>query len=170
METEVRPLTLPEARLLADALRDTPHVLGYLPAELTAFRIVRVARAPGGALAGACLCRDLAGGWSEISLCCVLPEHRGRGIGRALLDQSLADLRARGRKVYVLSRTPEVVRWMERAGFTLTRNPFAAPWPVHLYALRHYASAHRFREARRKAPLRRADRLRFVAGTLRPEP
>lgn len=165
-----RRLSVGESEALHEALKATANILGYTPAELRAFREVHVAEAFDNALAGVCLIKDLAAGWTEIAALFVFPAHRGRGVGGRLFASVLADAQDRKRHVYVLSRAPEVIRWMERAGMVLHRNPLRDPWPVGWDAIRHYASVYRLREAIRKAPLRRGDGCRFVAGTLTAPP
>jgi ribosomal protein S18 acetylase RimI-like enzyme len=81
-------------------------VLGYTYAGLEGFDYMSL-RGPAGAL------YDIV----------VDPAHRGRGVGRMLLDATLAELRARGAPRVVLStaeRNEPAQRLFERAGFRRT--------------------------------------------------
>lgn len=115
--------------------------------------------------AGACISKDLLFGWTDIAMLYVLPTFRGRGIGTRLFEAAFADARERGRHVYALSRSPEVIRLMERQGMELTSSPWKAPLAVHLHMNRHMMSVYRFWEAWRKSAMRRQDGGCFVAGT-----
>ncbi len=145
-----RPLTPAEAQCVCAALRATPNILGYTASELTRLSDVFVAEAEGGAFAGLCFSVNLAGNWTEIAALLVLPEFRGRGIGRALFSAAWARAWARGRHVYVLSRNPQVVGWMEARGMTITNAGWKAPLAVHRHMARHLASRYRWAEAVRK--------------------
>lgn len=163
-----RPLRPSEAACLHEELKTTPNILGYTVRELTHFADVFVAEGEGGAFAGACVSKDLLFGWTDIAVLYVLPAFRGRGVGTRLYAAAWERARGRGRHVYTLSRSPEVIRLMERYGMTMTGNPFRAPLAVHLHQNRHMASLYRWREAFRKAGMRaQSGGPGFIGGTMR---
>jgi GNAT superfamily N-acetyltransferase len=166
-----RPLTEIEAVRLHEELKTTPHILGYTVRELRKFPRVWVAEAGEGSvgesvLAGACISKDLLLGWTDIAMLYVLPEFRGRGIGARLYESALDDARERGRHIYTLSRSPEMIHLMKRFGLTITKS-WSAPLAVHLEMQRHMMSVYRWREAARKEKMRRGDGNAFVAGIRR---
>jgi len=152
-----RPLTGEEALVLHEELKTTPNIFGYTVRELLRFRDVVIAQADEGAFAGACLSKDLLLGWTDIAALYVLPVFRGRGIGTRLYTAAFTRARERGRHVFTLSRSPEVIGLMERFGMELTRSVWKAPLAFHLHMNRHMMSSYRLREMRRKASLRRSD-------------
>ncbi len=146
-----RPLTLEEARVLHEELKTTPNILGYTVPELLRFREVIVVHDAEGAFAGACLSKDLAFGWTDIAVLYVLPAFRGRKIGTLLYAAAFEKARRRGRHVFTLSRSPEVIGLMERFGLELTRSVWRAPFAFHLYMNQHMTSVYRIKESIRKA-------------------
>ncbi len=171
---ERRPLTSAEADRLHHELKTTPNILGYTPRELLAFGSGFVAvvddasdDVSGATFAGACLSKDLLWNWTDIALLYVLPAFRGRGISTTLFTEAFADAQTRGRHVFTLSRTPQVIHLMERLGIATTRTSWMAPLAVHLDMNWHMMSLYRWREAFRKSPMRRVDGQRFVAGMKR---
>ena len=61
----------------------------------------------------------LVNGDGELGAFFVLPEHQGRGVGMALWDATIADLRARGCPrmwVWTLARSPRALGWYARRG------------------------------------------------------
>ena len=148
-EIVFRSLTLPEAERLHGALKDTPNILGYTVRELIRLPPMHIAEAAG-EFAGACFCVDLRGSWTEIAALCVLPEQQRRGIGAALFAAAWHRAEERKRHVYVLSRNPQVVRWMEARGMEVSGTLWNAPLVVHGCMMRHMASGYRLRESIRK--------------------
>jgi GNAT superfamily N-acetyltransferase len=146
-----RPLTHAEAARLHRELRTTPNILGYTVAELRRWQNVLVQEIAG-ASAGVCLSVDLADGWTEVSVLYVLPEFRGRGIGRRLFTVAVDLARGRGRHVYALSRNPQVVSWMRDASMTVSGGFRQAPGPVRAHMRRHMLHPYRGWEALRKWP------------------
>lgn len=74
---------------------------------------------------------DAMSAYGEVTVICVAPEARGRGIGRALLDRAVADLRAAAVPVIMLSTGGDdghgpARALYESAGFT--RLPVAQYW------------------------------------------
>ena len=149
MEIIHRPLTHAEAVRLHQALKDTPNILGYTVRELTGFLDVYAAEVDR-EFAGACFSVDLRQGWTEIAALCVLPEWRGRGIGKALFEAAWARAQARRSHVYILSRNPQVIQWMRDCGMQVNANHLRAPAAVQWYMARHMASWYRSREGFRK--------------------
>jgi len=145
-----RTLTPEEARVLHEELKTTPNILGYTVPELLRFRQVVVAEA-GNVFVGACLSKDLAFGWTDIAVLYVLPAFRGRKIGTLLYAAAFEKVRRRGRHVFTLSRSPEVIGLMERFGLELTRSVWRAPFAFHLYMNQHMTSVYRIKESIRKA-------------------
>ena len=145
-----RPLTRPEARRLHDALKETPNILGYTVRELLMLTDVFVAEADGGAFAGVCFSVDMAQNWTEIAAVFVFPAFEGRGLGAALFDAAWARAETRRRHLYLLSRNPRVVKWMEARGMEVSEAGWKAPAAVQWYMARYMASRHRWAESFRK--------------------
>lgn len=144
-----------EARLAHAALRDTPNILGYTVPELLRLSDVFVAEADG-VFAGLCFSVDVAQNWTEIAALFVLPRFRGRGIGDTLFAAAWERAWGRKRHLYVLSRNPQVIGWMEARGMEVSAVSWNAPLAVHWYMARHMASRHRWAESFRKAKAIRA--------------
>jgi len=155
-----RPFTRDEAARLHAEIKTTPNILGYTVPELLRFRDVFVAETDG-AFAGACINHDLAFGWTEISVLYVLPAYRGRGIGTRLFTAAWEDARKRGRHVFTLSRSPEVIHLMERLGMEMTRSMWRAPLAFHLHMNRHMMSWYRTREMYRKRKRKKDTEVRL---------
>ena len=149
-----RPLSLEEAQTLHELIRLTPNILGYLTRELLRFRDVWVAEADG-AFAGACLSVDLPFGWTEIAVLYVVEEFRGKGIGGALFERACRTIESRGRHIFVISRTPSVLKMMGDRGMVLQKDFLKAPLAVHIYNQKYMASCYRTVEMFRKVPMRR---------------
>lgn len=145
-----RPLTEAEALCLHEELKTTPNILGYTPGELIRFRDVFVAEVEG-EFAGICISKDLWFGWTDIAVLYVLPAFRGRGLGRELYTAAWGRAAQRGRHIYTLSRSPEVIHLMQQFGMTTTRSMWRAPFAVHLHMNRHMMSLYRWKEAARKS-------------------
>ena len=145
-----RRLTLAEARLLHDALKETPNILGYTVRELLRLTDVFVADAEGGELAGVCFSVDMAQNWTEIAAVFVFPAFRGQGVGAALFDAAWDRAIARRRHLYLLSRNPQVVEWMRTRGMEVSEAGWKAPLAVHWYMAGYMASRHRWSESFRK--------------------
>src|SRR5438477_3383148 len=110
-----RKLTHEEAALLHEELKTTPNILGYTIRELISFSQVLVAVIEGD-FAGVCISKDLSFGWTDIAVLYVLPAYRGRGLGRELYTAAWQKAQQRGRHIYTLSRSPEVIHLMEQFG------------------------------------------------------
>jgi len=165
---ENRPLTVDEATILHHELKTTPNILGYSVKELTDFGtgIVAVAETDSGsAFAGVCLCKDLLWNWSDIAVLYVLPAFRGARISSRLFAAAFDALQERKRHVFVLSRTPQIIRLMEARQMRISKSGFAAPLAVHIDINLHMANGYRWREAIRKQKMRRDDGYSFVMGT-----
>ena len=117
--------------------------------KLMQFSDVSVGEADG-TFAGVCLCVDMGRNWTEIAAVLVLPESRGRGMGTALFAAAWERAWTRGRHLYVLSRNPQVVGWMEARGMDVSAVGGNAPLVVHWHMARHMASRHRWAEGFRK--------------------
>ena len=150
-----RPLTLAEAEQVHAALRETPNILGYTVRELLRLSDVFAAEADG-AFAGVCFSVDMGQRWTEIAAVFVLPEFQGRGIGTVLFAAAWDRGWARGRHLYVLSRNPQVVGWMEARGMKVSAVGGKAPLAVHWYMAGYMASRHRWAESFRKRKAIRA--------------
>ena len=147
-----RRLTQAEAMLLHEELKTTPNILGYTVQELTRFSQVLVAEVEGN-FAGVCVSKDLRFGWTDIAVLYVLPTYRGRGIGRELYTAAWQQAQQRGRHIFTLSRSPEVIHLMERFGMELSSSLWKAPLAVHLHMNRHMMSWYRIKEAMRKSKM-----------------
>ncbi|MBC8142504.1 MAG: GNAT family N-acetyltransferase [Armatimonadetes bacterium] len=170
---ENRPLTVDEATILHHELKTTPNILGYSVRELTDFGtgIVAVVESDSGAaFAGVCLCKDLLWNWSDIAVLYVLPAYRGARISSRLFAAAFDALQERSRHVFVLSRTPQIIRLMEQREMKISGSGFAAPLAVHIDINLHMMNAHRWREAVRKQKMRRDDGYKFVMGTKKHAP
>ena len=62
----------------------------------------------------------LMGDTGKIGRVCVLPDHRGTGLGAALIRAALAELRARGMATAKLGSQTHAIPFYERLGFTPT--------------------------------------------------
>ena len=62
-------------------------------------------------------------GWTEISAVCTDESHRGRGLGRALMELVIAGILERGETpfLHVISENATAIRLYERMGFTVRR-------------------------------------------------
>lgn len=145
-----RPLTLAEARLVHEALKETPNILGYTVRELLALDDVFVAEVDGGVLAGVCFSVDMAQNWTEIAVLFVFPAFEGQGLGTALFDAAWMQAEKRRRHLYLLSRNPQVVKWMRGRGMEVSEAGWKAPLAVHWYMSGYMASRHRWTESFRK--------------------
>jgi len=150
-----RRLTLSEATRLHHALKETPNILGYTVRELLRLSDVFVAETDTG-LAGVCFSVDMARNWTEIAVLFVLPEFEGRGVGTALFEAAWTRAQERRRHVFVLSRNPQVVKWMRARGMDVSVSGWRAPLPVHWYMAGYMASRHRWTESFRKVKAIRA--------------
>jgi GNAT superfamily N-acetyltransferase len=164
-----RSLSPDEARRLHEELKTTPNIFGYTVPELLRFGDVFVADVEG-AFAGACISKDLRFNWTDIAVLYVLPAFRGRGIGARLYAAAWERARERGRHIYTLSRSPEVIHLMERSGMEITRSLWRAPLAVHLHMNRHMMSWYRIGEMLRKTKMRSGGSTTMVAGTKRHDP
>ena len=149
MKITHRPLTRAEALTLHRELKTTPNILGYTVRELERLSDVQVAEVEG-EFAGVCFSVDLAAGWTEIAALYVLPEFRGLGIGVALFHAAWERAQGRRRHVYVLSRNPQVVGWMQERGMAVDGKLWRAPLAVHWYMQCYMASWYRVAESVRK--------------------
>jgi len=147
-----RPLTQAEAVLVHLALKDTPNILGYTVRELECLTDVYAAEAEG-QFAGVCFSVDLIHGWTEIAALCVLPEFQGRGLGGALFAAAWERAQARHRHLYVLSRNPQVIQWMQARGMDVGGKFRDIPLAVHWYMARHMASWYRTVARRTRQPV-----------------
>jgi GNAT superfamily N-acetyltransferase len=144
-----RPLTHEEAVRLHLELKTTPNILGYSVRELERLTDVQVAEA-GGDFAGAGWSVDLIQGWTEIAALYVLPEFRGRGIGETLFRAAWDHAQGRQRHVYILSRNPRVIGWMQELGMRVDGKLWRAPLAVHWYMQHYMANWYRGAESLRK--------------------
>jgi GNAT superfamily N-acetyltransferase len=145
-----RKLTEAEAAILHEELKTTPNIFGYTVKELLRFEEVFVAEVEG-SFAGACLSKDLAFGWTDIAVLYILPSFRGKGLGTALYTAAWQRAEQRGRHIYTLSSSAEVIHLMERFGMERTHSMWKAPLAVHLHMNRHMMSLYRIREMIRKS-------------------
>lgn len=160
-----RKLTGAEAAVLHEELKTTPNIFGYTVKELLRFSEVIVAEEEG-EFAGACISKNLSFNWTDIAMLYVLPAFRGRGLGTALYTAAYERAEERGRHIYTLSSSPEVIHLMERFGMERTEKMWKAPLAVHLHMNRHMMSVYRIREMLRKAKeMKRAYPL--ISGTKR---
>ena len=62
-------------------------------------------------------------GWTEISAVCTDESHRGRGLGRALMELVIAGIRERGETpfLHVIAENENAIRLYERMGFGVRR-------------------------------------------------
>lgn len=165
-----RTLTRAEAACLHEELKSTANILGYTIKELLRFSDVLVAEAENGTFAGACISKDLLFGWTDIAVLYILPAFRGQGISTQLYSAAFASAEERGRHIYTLSRSPEVIHLMERMGMKMTRSIESSPFAVHLYTQYHMMSFYRWKEVFRKVGIRQVDGNRFMVGMKRRTP
>jgi predicted GNAT family N-acyltransferase len=62
----------------------------------------------------------LMGSTGKIGRVCVLPSHRGTGLGAALIRAAIAELRAQGMTTAKLGAQTHAIGFYERLGFTAT--------------------------------------------------
>jgi hypothetical protein len=84
--------------------------------------------------------------WAHINHLTVLPEHRGRGVGRMLFRELMVLLSQRGWpgpgsaevRISVVERNAEVMAWYKRLGFTelSRRTVYPSNCPVNLIKMR----------------------------------
>lgn len=148
-DLKYRALTHAEAVQVHEELKHTPNILGYTVRELTRWSDVYVAQVEQ-KFAGVCFSLDLAQNWTEIAALCVLPEFRGCGIGTLLFDAAWARAQERQRHVYVLSRNPQVIGWMQARGMSIDGKHWQAPAAVQWDMARHLANWYRTQEGFRK--------------------
>jgi len=165
-----RRLTRNEAQTLHELIRLTPNILGYLTPELERFRDVWVAEGDG-VFAGACLSVDLPFGWTEIAVLYVVDSYRGGGIGGQLFEKACRTAESRGRHIFVISRTPSVLKMMRERGMPPRKDFLKAPLAVHIYNQKYMASWYRTVEMFRKIKMRRDGLPEFQYGMMRfPKP
>jgi GNAT superfamily N-acetyltransferase len=145
-----RRLKPTEALRLHEELKTTPNILGYTVREINAFHDVFVAEVDE-QFAGACVSKDLLLGWTDLVVLYVLPEFRGRGLGAELYTAAWQRAAERGRHIFTLSRSPQVIHLMERFGMKISGSMLCAPLAVHLHMNKHMMSAYRIKEAIRKS-------------------
>jgi GNAT superfamily N-acetyltransferase len=150
-----RPLTPDEARLIHEELKTTANIFGYTVPELLRFQDVFVAVGADGRLAGVCISKDLLFGWTDIAALYVLPTFRGKGVGGMLYEAAFRRAEERGRHIFTLSRSPQVIGLMKRYGMHTTPAIWQAPLAVHLHMNRHMMSLYRVKEMLRKSKLPR---------------
>lgn len=92
-----------EASILVKAIQKTPHISGYSQQKWLRSEHVIVAKDERGNIMGACLEDDFGASWTEIAVIFVLPEHRGKGIGRQFFEMACADILERGRNIIIMS-------------------------------------------------------------------
>jgi GNAT superfamily N-acetyltransferase len=145
-----RPLQAREAVRLSVALRETPNILGYLPQELLRFPdALVVTKQPENGFAGVCLTKKLPQNWVDIAVIYVFPEYRTHGIGTALFQRALRDLRAQQKRVLCVSREDSVLRLMREEKMRFIHS-WQIPFLLQMAYSRHYLSLYRLGEAIRK--------------------
>jgi len=145
-----RALTAEEAACLHRELKTTPNILGYTVREIVGFEDVFVAECDG-EFGGVCISKDLLFSWTDIAVLYVLPDFRGRGVGRELYTAAWERAQQRKRHIFTLSRNASVLRMMEDFGMEMSCSMWRAPLAVHLHMNRHMMSVYRFRESIRKS-------------------
>lgn len=159
LRVERRHLTPTEAGLVIDEIRDSPTITGYDFDEWTRTREVVVATdSATGELLAVALAHHLVGGWTELAVLYVLERHRGRGIGPALLEETVRRLRASRRRILMFFCDEHMRHLALRAGFVVHADEadFARGSLLRLLFIRSIykpqwlASPYRRRELRRK--------------------
>lgn len=137
---------------MVQAIRETPNITGYSQVEWLSFSDVLVAEVDG-VFAGVAASKDIGKYWTYLAVIFVFPEFRGQGIGRALFDDQLMVIKKRWRRGFTCSRNPEVIKWMQYAGMTLTNKLLRSPLPLLLYFATDYLTPYRIGEFLRKRKL-----------------
>ncbi|WP_318509875.1 GNAT family N-acetyltransferase [Photobacterium leiognathi] len=90
----------PTEHLIVNRLRDANALTLSLVAEVNNQVVGHIAFSP-------VLINDEATNWYGLAPVSVLPEHQNKGIGKALINQGLAQLKERGAEGFVLLGEPE---------------------------------------------------------------
>jgi len=118
-----------EIDLLVNEIRETPFIVGLTKREWGNFCDIFVANISG-FLAGVCVVKNLSFNWVEIGPILVLKKYRGKNIGQNLFDQAFDFAESKKKNIYIVSRNPVIVKWMEKRGMVLKNNLIGLPWPI----------------------------------------
>jgi GNAT superfamily N-acetyltransferase len=143
-----RPLTSQEIDLVINSIKQTPNITGYTKKEWQNFGKVFVAEVDC-ELAGVVVNVSISKEWEELAVLLVLEEFRGQGIGKALFNVALEDIKSRQKNAYTTSRNPIVLKLMKENGFKFC-SLVKLPIDVTLFNLKFIFSLYRLQEFVRK--------------------
>lgn len=144
-----KKLTVAESQQLAQLLRAEPNIVGYSLADWQRFSGVQASTIDG-QLAAVSLVHQLSPQWQELAVLYVAPDYRKQGLGKELLDAVSVEARATKQRIVVITRTPVMVKMIERAGYhptSFSALPLIVKWQLATNELRLY----RLKEVVRKS-------------------
>lgn len=143
-----RPLTIQEIDLVTREIKQTPNITGYTQKEWQNFGKVFVAEV-NSEIAGVAVNVSISKEWEEFAVLLVLEKYRGQGLGKALFNVALEDIKNRHKNAYTTSRNPIVLKLMKENGFQFL-SLLKLPLPVTLFNLKFICSFYRISEFLRK--------------------
>lgn len=130
-----RKITESEAKLLAQAIRATPNIIGYSLNEWMEAEDVVVAEDDRDNLVGVCLSYNFHKHWTKIAALFVFENYRSKGIGKSLFYAAFNNAMERSKNVYTISANPVVIKMMKDLEFLLFKSLFDFPKPYKKYKL-----------------------------------
>lgn len=130
-----RKLRPDEAAFLTEQIKLTPNITGYSQQEWQEFKQnqILVAENKQGEIVGVCLYYDFSDIWVYLAVLFVLPEFRGKGVGKELFYQACSEIKSRKKNSYVATKTPAVKKMMKDLNFTMFDTLFKLPEPYKKY-------------------------------------
>ncbi len=152
--------TKSEAKVVQKEIRQASDITGYSLREL--LRLKRVFKAyVSEKFAGACANFDFGGNWTELSAYIVLPDFRGRGIGKNLFSAAWADAENRRKNIYIVSRNLAMIKIFERSGVKIIKSFWQLPVAVKINIILFGISWYRIKEFLRKLPMKKSGKFIF---------
>lgn len=167
MKIVFRKLTKKEAQILTDEVKNTPNIVAVPMERWNKFDKVFVSENDG-EMSGVCAIEFFGKDWAEIADFVVLPEFRGRGIGRKLYDLAFKYLKDENKNIYIVSRNPVVIRMMRKSGFRLLDNFGRLPSTVKNHTVKKVLHLYIFKEFIRKL-FAFPNKTKYIYGILRKE-
>jgi GNAT superfamily N-acetyltransferase len=143
-----RQLKSHEIDLVINAIKRTPNITGYTKKEWEKFGRVFVAEV-NMEFAGVAVNVSISDEWEELAVLLVLEKFRGQGIGKALFNVALEDIKTKHKNAYTTSRNPIVLKLMKENGFKFL-SLSKLPLPITLFNLKFICSFYRLSEFLRK--------------------
>lgn len=162
-----RKLSQKEAEILTAEVRNTPNIVAVPVEKWTRFDKIFVSEDENG-MNGVCIVDFFGIDWAEIADFIVLPEHRGKGIGRILYDQAFEYLKNNHKNIFIVSRNPVVIKMMEKSNFIISTSFGRLPSPIKNHSIKKSLHLKVFLEFIRKLFVF-PNKSKFVYGYLRKE-